>query len=122
MSTDRASVVGSNPNLSGEQWQKLINLLGNDSTSSSNRLMGKSPTLSWIFDTGATLHATGCRECLVESYYGPICPVLLPDGAVIEAFTRGQVHLTNKLILQDVLYVPHLTCNLISVSRLLTLV
>ena len=74
--------------LSGEQWQKLMSLLGNDNpsnpgSSNSDRLMGKNSSVTWIFDTGATLHATGSHDCLVDCFEGPVCPVILPDGSTI---------------------------------------
>ena len=107
------------PSLSGEQWSKLLSLLGNDySSTKSTNLMGKLSSITWIFDTGAALHATGSRACLFDCFEGPRSPVILPDGSSITASVRGKVRLTDQIVLQDVLYVPSLTCNLISVSKL----
>lgn len=106
--------------LSQDQWQKLISILGNsDDCLNSTRLMGESSCLSWIVDTGATLHATGTLSCLVDQFEGAVCPVILPNGVVIHATRRGRVILSDKCILQNVVYVPSLSCNLISVSQLM---
>ena len=49
----------------------------------------------------------------------PPCPVSLPNGAQAFATKEGRVCLSDKLILEHVLFVPELTCNLISVSKLI---
>ena len=47
------------------------------------------------------------------------CPVGLPDGNTAEANQEGSVVLPGGLKLDNVLYVPQLTCNLISVTQLI---
>ena len=65
---------------------RLVHLIGNDASSSgSDRLMGKPPDLSWILDTGATVHATGNLSCLTECVEGPSRHVVLPDGSTVLA-------------------------------------
>lgn len=48
-----------------------------------------------------------------------LSPVGLPNGKQIMVTKEGNVALGENLILTDVLYVPDLKCNLISVSQLL---
>jgi len=43
-------------------------------------------------------------------------PVELPNGSETMAIKRGIVHLSSKLILNNVLFVPGLNCNLICVK------
>nr|KYP49592.1 hypothetical protein KK1_028676 [Cajanus cajan] len=47
------------------------------------------------------------------------CSVGLPNGVCTIAIQCGDVRLTPVLLLTNVLYVPSLTCNLISISQLL---
>ncbi|GAA0163696.1 hypothetical protein LIER_19497 [Lithospermum erythrorhizon] len=97
-----------------------MNLLGNSDTPSVfDRLIGKPTSCSWIFDTGATVHATGTLGFLVDQFDVVVCPLTLPDGSVIYSTRRGSVVLLASLILRNVLYVPNLSCNLISISQLL---
>ncbi|GAA0172405.1 hypothetical protein LIER_26241 [Lithospermum erythrorhizon] len=49
------------PSLTPDQWHHLMSLFGNSNTPSANdRQIGK--PFSWIFDSGATAHATGILE------------------------------------------------------------
>ncbi|XP_062082944.1 uncharacterized protein LOC133789197 [Humulus lupulus] len=47
-----------------------------------------------------------------------LCPVDLPDGQTAVATKEGVVRLTDSIILHNVLFVPKLQCNLISVFQL----
>ncbi|KAK9705924.1 hypothetical protein RND81_07G092500 [Saponaria officinalis] len=73
----------------------------------------------WIIDTGASNHVTGDITCLTETTHISARHVGLPDGHHIIATLTGTVHLNDRIILRNVLYVSCLTCNLISVSQLL---
>ena len=46
------------------------------------------------------------------------CPVGLPDGRTVNANQLGSVTLEVGLVIDNVLFVPHLNCNLISVTQL----
>jgi len=46
-------------------------------------------------------------------------PVILANWAITYVIKRGSVELNPNLVLHDVLYVPSLDCNLISVAQLL---
>ena len=80
---------------------------------------------NWIVDSGATCHI--CHDCnsFVElnTLEKPL-DVTLGDGHTLKAVGRGTVILilksgclTRKCKLNDVLYVPELTYNLLSVSK-----
>ena len=47
------------------------------------------------------------------------CPVGLPDGTQAFATKEGRVQLSDGIILHNVLFVPQLNCNLISVSKMI---
>ncbi|KAK9706872.1 hypothetical protein RND81_07G157600 [Saponaria officinalis] len=83
------------------------------------RLTGKNTTV-WIIDTGASTHVTG--DLLLFDTYTPISPLAVgfPDGKVLKATHSGRVTLNDTLILANVLYAPNFTCNLLSVSQLLS--
>ena len=84
------------------------------------------PTGNWIVDSGATCHMCSNKKLFVELQ--PLkkpMEVSLGDGHTLEAIGRGVVPLKMKLPnssprrcnLQDVLYVPALSYNLISVAK-----
>lgn len=105
------------PNFTNDQMQWLLNLL--ETASSSDKLFGKKIECKCLIDSGASHHMTGTLECLYNIYDIPQSPVSIPDGVQTAAISQGSVNLGNGLILQNVLYVPNLKCNLISVGQLI---
>ena len=87
----------------------------------SPKSMGK-----WIVDSGATSHMCYDKSCFSTLYTleSPL-EVKLEDGRVLMAITRGTVSLRmkyghekySKCKLYDVLYVPSLSSNLVSISK-----
>ncbi|KAK9675681.1 hypothetical protein RND81_11G023200 [Saponaria officinalis] len=69
-------------------------------------------------DTGVSHHVTGDVRWLTESHNIPSCPISLPNGHTVAASVAGSVHINPSLILHNVLFVPSLTCNLLSMSQL----
>ncbi|KAK9683883.1 hypothetical protein RND81_10G172000 [Saponaria officinalis] len=63
---------------------------------------------------------TGRRELLDDIWQGKASTVSLPDGSRIVTEEHGRVILNDNFTLKDVLYVPSLTCDLISVQQLIT--
>ena len=113
------------PGLSDEQWEKLKAILG-EPKEITNKMTGKPKNLYgtvtgsvWILDTGASNHMTGSIEELNDLKIIDQCPVGLPDGSSALAVKEGTTVLDGDLCLENVLYVPGLTCNLISVSQLI---
>ncbi|KAH9689130.1 retrovirus-related pol polyprotein from transposon RE1 [Citrus sinensis] len=104
--------------LNSEQWNTLLNLL-NSQKDSNSRISGKRNSMEWILDTGASHHMTGNRKILRDNVSVIPCSIRLPDGNVTIANTEGTVVLASHLRLNNVLFVPSLTCNLISVSQLI---
>ncbi|XP_074297183.1 uncharacterized protein LOC141627875 [Silene latifolia] len=72
----------------------------------------------WIIDTGASNHVTGTLSCLEDQIQIPGRTVGLPNGQQVVASVMGSVYINDFLTLRNVLFVPALTCNLISVSQL----
>ena len=97
-----------------KQWKALAGLIGNVQVPD-DRLNGKFDTKSWIIDTGATYHMTGDLSWLFDTIALFECPVGLPNGESVVATQSGSVRLSNNITLQNVLYVPKLNCNLLSV-------
>ena len=75
---------------------------------------------NWILDTGATNHM--CSDSNLFTTLHPlhkhIC-VCFPDGKTTQVTQSGKLNLFGKLILDDVLYIPHFQYNLISVGQLM---
>jgi hypothetical protein len=61
--------------------------------------------------TGILHHLCDLREVVG-------CPVGLPNGQTVMSTKEGKIRLADDLILENVLYVPQLKCNLISISQL----
>ena len=88
--------------------------------------VNRSPETSWIVDSGATCHICNSQNYFVElqMLQKPIditletvifCKPLVEEHAVVLLMRTGQ--LTRKCKLQDVLLVPKLTYNYLSVSK-----
>ena len=85
------------------------------------------PTSHWVVDSGATCHVCNSKE-LFEDFHPLQVPqqVTVGDGRNLEAVGTGVVPLKLKLLegefkigrLSDVLYVPKLAYNLLSVPRI----
>lgn len=83
-----------------------------------------SPNESWIVDSGCDRHMTSCREFFVS--YSKLSPCAVKTGGtVLQSVGEGSVTFSIKrqdklveITLQDVLYVPGLSANLISVKYL----
>ncbi|KAL2941838.1 Retrovirus-related Pol polyprotein from transposon RE2 [Bienertia sinuspersici] len=112
MSTDMLQAIST---LQPENVRALMALINNQNQ---DKMSGESLILSWIIDTGASHHVTGDDTCLFDVHFICPCPVGLPDGATSLATKEGRVYLAEDIILEKVLFVPKLTCNLISVSKM----
>ena len=77
------------------------------------------PLGSWIIDSGATTHV--CSDLALFSSVSLVSGVTvsLPNGAKEPITHTGTVHLSESLVLLNVLHVPSFRFNLISVSSLL---
>ncbi|XP_074295754.1 uncharacterized protein LOC141623554 [Silene latifolia] len=72
----------------------------------------------WLIDTGCSHHVTGNYALLCDIRNNSSHIVALPDGSKIPASLVGRVDVTPTISLDPVLFVPQLTCNLISASQL----
>ena len=73
---------------------------------------------SWIIDSRATDHMIGCSKMF--SSYSPCASnkkVKLADGSLSAIAEMRTIKLTSLITLQDVLHVPNLSCNLLSISK-----
>lgn len=112
---DKTGITG----LSNEQWATLKTLLSTAQRGTNEKSTGKCSTTQWIIDSGASHHMRGCLDCPSDVQIIIDCPVGLPNGKQAAATNKGTMMFNNKLALHHVLYVPSLTCNLISLSQLL---
>ena len=77
------------------------------------------PNTSWILDSGATDHMTGSSQLF--SSYSPCAgnqKVKIAYGSFATVAGKGKIIISPLLTLKDVLHVPHLSYNLLSVSKL----
>ncbi|XP_074315018.1 uncharacterized protein LOC141651197 [Silene latifolia] len=113
----------SNQNIpfTSEEIDKIRSLL-NGSADGNDRLKGMKITLDvdWLIDSGCSHYMTGKKELLRNIRYGELSTVSLPDGRKMNAQIHGEVELSKNFILKDVLFVPTLTCDLISVQQLIS--
>lgn len=108
-------VRGGGAAFTAEQVQKLLTLI-ETSTSSHERLSGQD---GWLLDSGASCHLTGNPNLLSNVHEASSIHVELPNGETTLATKKGLVHLNSQIVLKDVLYVPQLCCNLISIAQLI---
>ncbi|KAK9723828.1 hypothetical protein RND81_05G028200 [Saponaria officinalis] len=105
--------------LDARELEELSQLWKNRKTKNNDRLSGKFSTLSWIIHTSASHHRSGCLSHFTNLHFITPLSVGLPNGDMVIANRSGDIHLSPRLILRDVLYAESLQCNLISVSSLL---
>lgn len=72
----------------------------------------------WLLESGASHHMTGIIDHLFDCSNIPPFPVSLPDGVHTTATTQGSVRLSPTLVLHNVLFMPNIKCNHISVGQL----
>nr|GLL17117.1 uncharacterized protein LOC109149213 [Ipomoea trifida] len=114
--TDKCGVSSSHLFLA-DQWNALTGLISGTKVSD-DQLNGKFDTRLRIIDTGASRHVTSDSTRMTNTKDIFHCPVGLSNDKIVGATQQGSVRLTNKITLNHVLYVPSLSCNLISVSQL----
>ncbi|KAL2905464.1 Retrovirus-related Pol polyprotein from transposon TNT 1-94 [Bienertia sinuspersici] len=112
-----SDVLSALSKLSPEYVRALVTMVNNDTQ---ERMSGESLLFSWILDTGASHHVTSDDTCLFDVHFINPCPVGLPDGATAVAMKEGSVCLADNIVLTNVLFIPNLACNLISVSQMIT--
>ncbi|KAH0679333.1 hypothetical protein KY284_020418 [Solanum tuberosum] len=105
--------------LSNEQWLIMRDMVNNYKTCTDERITGKYDKIPWIIDTGASNHMTANLKCMTDLREVVGYPVGLPDGQHTIATKERSVRLSENLKLENVLSVPSLKCNLISVSQLI---
>ena len=81
------------------------------------------PDAVWYIDSGASRHMTGVRDCFTEFSSSAVeMSVILGDDSVVRAVGTGTVGFEREsqapLLITDVLHVPGLKKNLISVSSI----
>lgn len=72
----------------------------------------------WIVDSGATKHICSSATSFISMRSINNSFVTLPDHTPILVHFSGDIKLNSRIILKDVLFVPHFKFNLISVSAL----
>lgn len=77
------------------------------------------PNGAWIIDSGATSHVCCDLSKFKEIHIVSGITVALPNGLRLPIQHTGTIHLSDSLILYDVLHVPAFHFSLISVSSLL---
>jgi hypothetical protein len=108
--------------LTDAQMKQIIAIISQSnvstSTGSDEKLHGKISKTDWLLDSGASHHMTGDLKRLQCVYQIPYVSVVLPNGDYTVVKQEGSVVL-DEIVLNIVLYVPNLNCNLISSSKLI---
>ncbi|KAL0427097.1 UNVERIFIED_CONTAM: hypothetical protein Slati_2884500 [Sesamum latifolium] len=71
------------------------------------------------YDSGASHHMIGNKHLLMDLVDILPSPIGLPNRTCTNAVKKGSVILGDKLRLDHVLYVPQLSCNLISLASII---
>ena len=100
----------------------LLNNRDDGSNSKANAItkqgLSKVASRNRIIDTSATDHITSSSKLLHKNKNCTLPPVLLPSGEKANIVAKGSLPLNSIYYLLDVLSVPTLKVDLISVSRL----
>jgi len=79
----------------------------------------RNPSDEWILDSRATGHMCFNRKAFRSLMKLPKASMVIPgDDTEVGVYGIGTVHLTESMVLEDVLYVPDFMINLVSVSKL----
>ena len=77
-----------------------------------------SQSVTWIIDTGASDHIVSDSNLFLSLKSLPISQSMkLPTGDIVQITREGMVKLSPSLELKDVLCVPSLNLNLLSISK-----
>ncbi|KAE8729490.1 putative Kinase family protein / peptidoglycan-binding LysM domain-containing protein [Hibiscus syriacus] len=106
-----------------EPQQILSSMTVNPTNVTYTAIDGNNPyafSIQWIIDSGALDHMTGNIDLLKE-YNKSSLPafIKIADDSLTTVKGSGSATLNKNLILHNVLYVPRLACNLLSVSKLI---
>ena len=102
------------PGFTAKQVQRILSLI-DDQKVGYEKLAGN---IEWLYDTGASCHMTGVFEVLKNVKKINTIIMVLPDGSKAKANKVGCVQLGPNIFLKEVLFVPKLKCNLISIWQL----
>lgn len=103
------------PSLSTNQWNSLLTLLNNQY--SADKLFGKLENLG-IYDLACSCHMIGRQDLLTNLRYASPYTVGLPNKTEAIVSQQGDEHLGPNFILKNVLFIPNLECNLISLGQI----
>ncbi|XP_061371753.1 uncharacterized protein LOC133314306 [Gastrolobium bilobum] len=117
VSHSASSQVAAHSVLTPEIVNKLLTLV--DQPQSHEKLSGKRIHSQWLIDSGVSRHMTGILALLADITPIPPLSVTLPNGSITYAAKQGSMVFNTNFSLSNVLYVPNLRCNLISVFQLL---
>ncbi|KAF7834637.1 putative LRR receptor-like serine/threonine-protein kinase [Senna tora] len=114
--TDAAPVL-----ITGHRLNSSISTgyIAQSGTYSSAMTTSRTPNDSWIVDSGASDHMTGNT-----SLFSKLAPcktslqVKIADGTMAKVLGIGSVKICDTITLLNVLHVPTLACNLLSISKL----
>lgn len=74
----------------------------------------------WIVDSGASTHICANPKLLYTTYkLDAPTTIILPDGTLRTVAFAGKARVNKDIVLEEVLYVPGFTHNLISVAKLI---
>ncbi|WVZ09444.1 hypothetical protein V8G54_013974 [Vigna mungo] len=103
--------------LTYDQWKKLLDML--NKVEPNEKMTCPFQYTSWIIDTGTSNHMTESMKEMHKVHDIVSCPVGSLNGAHTTTTKEDTLYLGGRLKLANVLFVPKLSCNLISVSQLL---
>lgn len=73
---------------------------------------------NWYFDSGASTHVTGNKDLLSNISEGPTAKITTASGITLPVAAKGAINLPGNKSISNVLYVPGLCKNLLSIGKL----
>ena len=96
------------------------NLISSGNLAGSLCLVSKTISHNWIIDSGATDHICNTINMFtnVKEVDSNLHEVTIPDGSKLKVTKIGDVHFNDRVTLRNVLFLPSIRFNLISVHKL----
>jgi len=102
---------------SSDNASNQISVIPSDTTHTGNKFF--SSFSSWILDSGATDHICSSLTHFTSYHQINLISVRLPNGNQVIADYSGSVFINQDHVLDNVLYIPNFTFNLLSIAKLI---
>ncbi|KAF1888839.1 hypothetical protein Lal_00036881 [Lupinus albus] len=105
-------------NTNEQNTSTILSTMAPDVNDNSEEGMTKFQSVLWILDSGATDHISCCLSLYSCHYKIKPIKVIFPNGHTITASISRTIPLNDKITIHNVLFIPTLAYNLLSIPKL----